>query len=86
MKIVRFEDIKSWKEARRFAKEVYALSKSGPFARDFRLRDQIRDAAGSIMHNIAEGFDGGSHPELRVHPELPASAEQPIPGQPSFPE
>ena len=34
------------------------------FAKDFRLRNQIRDAAGSVMHNIAEGFDSGSNPEF----------------------
>jgi four helix bundle protein len=31
---------------------------------DFPLRDQIRAAAGSAMHNIAEGFDAGSHAEF----------------------
>jgi four helix bundle protein len=28
------------------------------------LRDQIQRAAGSVMHNIAEGFDGGSNAEF----------------------
>jgi four helix bundle protein len=32
--------------------------------KDFRLRDQINDAAGSVMHNIAEGFDAGSNLEF----------------------
>ena len=32
-------------------------------AKDFALRDQIRGAAGSIMHNIAEGFEAGSDPD-----------------------
>ena len=34
------------------------------FSKDFALRDQIRRAAGSVMHNIAEGFDGGSNAEF----------------------
>jgi len=30
------------------------------FSRDFGLKDQIQRAAGSIMHNLAEGFEAGS--------------------------
>lgn len=36
----------------------------GAWSRDFALRDQIDRASGSIMDNIAEGFDGGSHAEF----------------------
>jgi four helix bundle protein len=36
----------------------------GAFAKDFGLRDQITRASGSAMHNIAEGFDGGSNAEF----------------------
>jgi four helix bundle protein len=61
MKITRFEDIESWKEARILTKKIYRLSKRQVFSRDFGLRDQIQRAAVSIMSNIAEGFDGGSH-------------------------
>jgi four helix bundle protein len=32
--------------------------------KDFQLRGQIRDAAGSVMHNITEGFDSGADPEF----------------------
>ncbi|MCW5556361.1 MAG: four helix bundle protein [Verrucomicrobiae bacterium] len=28
------------------------------------MRDQIQRASGSVMHNIAEGFDGGSNAEF----------------------
>lgn len=55
-KIERFEDIQAWKKARELVKEIYSVSNSGLFARDFGLRDQIRRAAVSIMLNIAEGF------------------------------
>jgi four helix bundle protein len=34
------------------------------FAKDFRLCGQIQDAAGSVMHNVAEGFDAGTNPEF----------------------
>lgn len=64
MKIQRFEDIKGWQKARALANAVYTLTKTANFNRDFRLRDQIQGAAGSVMHNIAEGFDAGSDAEF----------------------
>ena len=64
MKIERFEDIKAWQEARMLTKEIYGLTSKGEFAKDFRLRDQIRSAAASIMANIAEGFDSQSDTEF----------------------
>lgn len=63
-KIDRFEDLKSWKKARELANQVYGLTKQRDFSQDFGLRDQIRRAAGSVMHNIAEGFDAGSDAEF----------------------
>jgi four helix bundle protein len=42
----------------------YDATKGEKFSRDFGLKDQIQRAAGSAMHNIAEGFDGGSDAEF----------------------
>jgi four helix bundle protein len=64
-KIEKFEDIEAWKKARELAREIYAISNEGPFARDFGLRDQIRRAAVSVMSNIAEGFERGGDVEFR---------------------
>lgn len=44
--------------------QVYGLTKKAKFARDFGLKGQIQDAAGSSMHNIAEGFDSETNPEF----------------------
>ncbi len=64
MPIRCFEDIEGWQLARELTRQVYAVAHHGEFSRDFGLRDQITRAAGSTMHNIAEGFDGGSNPEF----------------------
>jgi four helix bundle protein len=64
MGITRFEDIKAWQIARELTCEVYSATVLGAFARDFGLRDQITRAAGSVMHNIAEGFDSDSDAEF----------------------
>ena len=62
--IERFEDIQGWQAARELTKMVYAVSKRGAFARDYRLRDQINGSAISVMSNIAEGFDASTDREF----------------------
>lgn len=64
MKIERFEDIEAWKLARELTRKVYCLTEKPKFARDIGLKRQIQDAAGSSMHNIAEGFDSETNPEF----------------------
>ena len=64
MKIERFEDIKAWQLARELARKVYCLTKKLRFAKDYGLKRQIQDAAGSSMHNIAEGFDSETNAEF----------------------
>ena len=65
MKIERFEDIEAWQLARVLTRKVYDLTKKPKFANDFGLKRQIQDAAGSSMHNIAEGFDSETNPEFQ---------------------
>jgi four helix bundle protein len=64
MKIVQFEDIEAWQLARELARKVYRLTKKPRFAKDYGLKRQIQDAAGSSMHNIAEGFDSETNAEF----------------------
>ena len=54
-KVRRFEDLICWQKARKLANIIHGLARHPEFSKDFRLRDQILDAAGSVMHNIAEG-------------------------------
>lgn len=58
--IKNFEDLKVWQDSRVLTNRVYKMTNQGPFSKNFGLRDQIRRAAGSTMHNIAEGFDANS--------------------------
>lgn len=62
--IKNFEDLDSWKKARELAGYVYALTRKEKFSRDFGLSNQIQRAAGSAMHNIAEGFEAGYDAEF----------------------
>jgi len=64
VKIQRFEEIEAWKLGRKLTQMIYGATTKGAFNSDFGLRDQIQRASGSIMHNIAEGFDGGSNKEF----------------------
>jgi len=51
----RFEEIQAWQKAREVTQNVYSISNTEKFAKDFSLRDQIKRASVSIMANIAEG-------------------------------
>jgi len=63
--IRRFEDIEAWQRARRLTKRIYEVTRQGEFARDFALKNQIREASVAIMANIAEGFERGGDREFR---------------------
>jgi len=64
MKIRKFEDLESWKKARKLTNTVYEATGTGRFTRDFGLKDQIRRASISILSNIAEGFERGGDKEF----------------------
>lgn len=63
--ISRFEDMEIWKRSSRLVVELYKLTMSGNFEKDWGLRDQIRRSAVSIPSNIAEGFDRDSKAEFK---------------------
>jgi four helix bundle protein len=64
MPVKDFEGLEIWKEARRLTCEIYNLSKTPTFSKDFGLRNQMQRAAVSIMSNIAEGFERGGNQEF----------------------
>jgi four helix bundle protein len=53
-----------WQKARVLSQFIYPLTFKKPIADDFRMKDQIRGSCGSIMDNIAEGFERGSKYEF----------------------
>jgi len=56
-RVERFEDLQAWTIAREVTREIYKVSRSERFSRDFGLRDQICRSSVSIMSNVAEGFE-----------------------------
>lgn len=62
--IQKFEDIAVFQKARELCKEVYAITREGEFKSDYRFVQQIRAAAGSIMDNIAEGYERDGNAEF----------------------
>ena len=63
--IKTFEDLEIWQEARKLSKEIIRISKESDLKNDFRLRDQIKASSGSVMDNIAEGFERDGNLEFR---------------------
>jgi len=55
--IKSFEELIIWQEARKFANNIYNLTKKYPQEEMYSLTSQMRRAAVSVMSNIAEGFD-----------------------------
>ena len=62
--IKRFEDILSWQKARELNRILGSLIDSGKFKRSYKLIDQIESSCGSIMDNIAEGFERSGNREF----------------------
>ena len=59
-----FESLRVWHDARRLTNEVYLATRLHPFRADASLRNQLRRSVISVMSNIAEGKERGSHKEF----------------------
>jgi four helix bundle protein len=60
-----FEDLEIWQEARRLSNEIKDIALNTNLKTDFKLRDQIKGSSGSVMDNIAEGFERDGNLEFR---------------------
>jgi four helix bundle protein len=65
--INNFEELEIWIKARKLNKRVLEISQRESIKKDFRFYSQIRASAGSIMDNIAEGFERDSRLEFINH-------------------
>lgn len=62
--IQNFEQIISWQKARLLNNEIGKMIGGGRCKTNFRLINQIEGSAGSVMGNIAEGFERGGNKEF----------------------
>lgn len=60
----RFEEIYSWQEARLLNQKIGQLIDSGRLKNSYRLINQMEGSAGSIMDNIAEGYERSGNREF----------------------
>jgi four helix bundle protein len=63
--ILKFEDLEIWKEARILSKEIHLISLNTDLKTDYKLKAQIKASSGSVMDNIAEGFERDGNLEFR---------------------
>ena len=62
--IKRFEEIEAWKVARELCLKIGSIIDEGAFKKSYRLIAQIESSSGSIMDNVAEGFERGTRAEF----------------------
>lgn len=62
--IKTFEEILAWQKARDLNRKIGSYIDSGRFKHNFRLIGQLEGSAGSIMDNIAEGFERSGNREF----------------------
>ena len=60
-----FEDLAIFLKARELSKQVYQITRQGEFKYDSRFVQQIRASAGSVMDNIAEGYERQGNKEFK---------------------
>jgi len=64
--IKRFENLDAWKLSRELCDKIGKIIDSDAFRKNFRLIGQVEGSSGSVMDNIAEGFERGSRAEFIV--------------------
>ncbi len=57
MTVKKFEELEIWKKSRIMCQTIRDLSNNSSLLNDFSLRNQILRSSGSVMDNIAEGYE-----------------------------
>lgn len=65
MKVNNFEELQIWQMANALCIKIYRITKVGEFKYDGRFVQQIRSSCGSVMDNIAEGFERQGNKEFK---------------------
>jgi four helix bundle protein len=62
--IKQFEDLEIWQLAREVCNVVFEIRENTGLKTDYRLYDQLNGSSGSVMDNIAEGFERNGNREF----------------------
>jgi four helix bundle protein len=57
MTVKRFEELEIWQKARELCLKIRQITETTSLGKDFSIKDQILRSSGSVMDNIAEGFE-----------------------------
>ena len=63
-KIEKFEDLEIWNKSREICIDIETLFETTNLGKRFSIKDQIDRSSGSIMDNIAEGFERNGNREF----------------------
>ncbi len=62
--IQKFEDLEIWQLSRQLCNDIYTIIESTNLKNNYRLSNQIDGSSGSVMDNIAEGFERNGNKEF----------------------
>lgn len=62
--IKEFEDLEIWKLSRILCNDIFKLASNSELSSDYKLFNQLNGSSGSIMDNIAEGYERNGNKEF----------------------
>ena len=62
--VKQFEDLEIWKLSRILCNDINTVANNTGLRKDYRLYNQIDGSSGSVMDNIAEGFERNGNREF----------------------
>lgn len=62
--IKNFEELEIWQKARALNKDIFPVLECLQKDKHYKLKEQLDGSSGSVMDNIAEGFERGGNREF----------------------
>ncbi|NMH86934.1 four helix bundle protein [Flavivirga algicola] len=62
--VKQFEDLEIWKLSRTLCDDINKIANNTQLRKDYKLYNQIDGSSGSVMDNIAEGFERNGNKEF----------------------